>query len=524
MKGDFKTLLRNFCLDSSVLGLKYFYIYPDPVSRCYWAVSIVLAFFMSCALSILLYNRFAEMPTRIAVENQYASIHDVPYPAITICSPNQITISSLEHFEKTLAPEIMGMVPQRCDDFLKLCYLKRKRYPNCKGLFEPILTKHGMCCIFNSIYRYNDKIRNEKVPDFVPHTTFRGGLAEALTVVADYNPENALSGTLLLAGAVRIMFTMPDEFPADDESNLVRAYTESFHSIHATYTYCSEEVTTLPYWRSAAGVLESSLRYRFSDNYFPISVRMDRRNYSRRRQCYFEDEYFLPFFHHFHNSDCDLLCYVHSIEDICHCTMMYMPNVWPGRACNITSIDCIVKAKLEMTKQGSAGLCICLRDCVSYRYRVELSIGNLMALPNLHTSYFAENKQRQFWQTLCAGIQFNKSTSILHFFHNSVLVKQKQETVMSLISLASNLGGVFGLCLGCSVMSVLEIFYYLHSAIRNKIQDHFQRLRARKNRVDFIHEEWVNKNKSRESYKNFHRNRFHKQPIFSNRKQRPIII
>ncbi|CAH2222627.1 jg16554 [Pararge aegeria aegeria] len=72
------------------------------VGRCYWAVSIVLAFFMSCALSILLYNRFAEMPTRIAVENQYASIHDVPYPAITICSPNQITISSLEHFEKTL--------------------------------------------------------------------------------------------------------------------------------------------------------------------------------------------------------------------------------------------------------------------------------------------------------------------------------------------------------------------------------------------------------------------------------------
>ncbi|CAH2217072.1 jg23419 [Pararge aegeria aegeria] len=76
-----------------------------------------------------------------------------------------------------------------------------------------------------------------------------------------------------------------------------------------------------------------------------------------------------------------------------------------------------------MTKQGSAGLCICLRDCVSYRYRVELSIGNLMALPNLVQNPYA-------------GIQFNKSTSILHFFHNSVLVKQKQETVMSLISLA----------------------------------------------------------------------------------------
>ncbi|XP_052744148.1 uncharacterized protein LOC112058382 [Bicyclus anynana] len=378
---------------------------------------------MAFVLSLLLYTRFADIPTRVAIENQYASIHNMSFPAITICSPNQITISSAKHFQKTLvegnitvdlksvlprllgfyelfgdkrpeelanlqslitlnrysdlvfhkmmarpfgisafspyqivqALEVMGMVPQSCEDFLKLCYLKQKPYPSCRGLFQPILTKHGMCCIFNSIYKYNYKtsFRNERVQNFEPYKASVGGMGDDLTVVTDYEPNNALSGTLVLAGAVRvrkIMFTEPNEFPADDESNLVHPYSESFHSIQATYTYCSDEVTTLPYWS---------------------------------RQCYFHDEYNLPYFKEFHNSECDLLCFVHAVESFCHCTMIYTPHLRAHRACNITSIDCIVQTTLEMNKWHRADSCECLRDCVSVRYHVEVSIGNLQALPYL---------------------------------------------------------------------------------------------------------------------------------------------
>ncbi|XP_069360647.1 sodium channel protein Nach-like isoform X3 [Maniola hyperantus] len=415
----------------SLLSTDQYFIYK----RCFWAVSLVLTLFMSFILTLFLYNRFADMPTRIAIENQYAPIRNVSFPAITVCSPNQVTLSAVKHLERTLvdgnmtidmknflprllgfyelfgnnntqelikfqnllslnrynALQVLSLLPQRCDDFLRLCYVGGHRYPNCKGLFRPILTKHGMCCIFNSVYQYDDKsFRNERVSHFVPHKAATGGIFDGLTVVTDYDPASALTGTLLIAGAIRTMFTASHEFPADDETSLVHAYSESFHSIHATYTYCSEDVIALPYGS---------------------------------RQCYFEDERYLPHFGRYHNSDCDLLCVVHSIERLCRCTMPYLPYVRLSRACNVSNIDCIVQANKDLNKWHNTETCVCLRDCVSMRYQVDVTIGNLMALPHMiHNPY--------------SGLQFNKSTSALNFFCNTVHVTQKQETVTSLITIS----------------------------------------------------------------------------------------
>lgn len=33
MKGNFRKLLRKFCLEGTILGLKYFYLYSDRFSR-----------------------------------------------------------------------------------------------------------------------------------------------------------------------------------------------------------------------------------------------------------------------------------------------------------------------------------------------------------------------------------------------------------------------------------------------------------------------------------------------------------
>ena len=57
---------------------------------------------MSFLLTILLYNRFAEMPTRVTIESQFEPVENLPYPAITLCSPNQMTISALNYFSRNL--------------------------------------------------------------------------------------------------------------------------------------------------------------------------------------------------------------------------------------------------------------------------------------------------------------------------------------------------------------------------------------------------------------------------------------
>ncbi|XP_063831688.1 sodium channel protein Nach-like [Ostrinia nubilalis] len=496
--------------------MKYFYVYPDPISRSFWAVLVAAMFMMAWFLTYLLYMRFADMPTRITIENQYESIKDLPYPTITICSPNKITIAAVHHLNKTLVDgnvtadldriipivlgfydpalqssddtahqlqslidlnrytttEVMAMLPQQCDEFLQMCQLGHTRYPHCRGLFDPVLTTYGLCCSFNSKYHYvKSNKRNEVKANFTSRLAFSSSLNNAFTVVVDYNPAGAIDRTILAAGGIRymskVLFTDHTEFPAEDVSNLVLTNTESLHIIHATHTYCSEDVKVLP-----------------------VSS----------RKCYLQDERHLPYFHDYHNSDCDHVCFADSIKNYCgcelfylpyvrlthvcnaskikcigetkrhycDCELFYLPNVRLTHVCNASKIKCIGETKLSRHPPQKASTCKCLRDCESRRYTVELSTGNLDALPYMFNDMYRD-------------IKFNKSTAIMHFFFpNSVYVKQKQETVISIVTLASNLGGVFGLCVGVSFISALELPFYIYMAIKNNIK---YQMRKRSGRI-----------------------------------------
>ncbi|XP_028040770.1 sodium channel protein Nach-like [Bombyx mandarina] len=259
---------------------------------CFWALNLAMVLSLACTLTWLLYNRFNEIPTRITIENQYEPVQNLPHPAITICSPNQITASGLKHLNKTLvdgnltinleetipkllgfytilknanitllahlqsllddnrydAPEVMGALPQKCDNFLKLCYLERRKYPKCNKLFRPIITAYGICCSFNSFYEFKEK-RNVPINNFKPFMIRGSEFHDGLTVVVDSDPENSVPHTVLYAGAIKVMYSDWTEFPVDHESILVEPGTETYHLIHATYTYCSDDVKALPSWR-----------------------------------------------------------------------------------------------------------------------------------------------------------------------------------------------------------------------------------------------------------------------------------
>ncbi|KPI92428.1 Sodium channel protein Nach [Papilio xuthus] len=434
MKGNFKTLLRRFCLEGSVLGLKYFYLYPDPVSRCFWGITLLLCGMGACLLTLLLHRRFMETPTHITIENQFEPIYNLPYPAITLCSPNQITASAVEHFKQTLVVSVMSLLAQNCNTFLKRCFFQNKLYP-CEELFEPVLTKLGVCCAFNSIYKFVNNKRNEKKPNFIKHKSKINRLKHGLTVIVDYDPYNAVDGTVQHAGATRIVFTDWSEFPLEVESVLAHPGIEAFLLISATYTYCSEEVATLP--------IDS-------------------------RKCVFEDEVILPHFWKYHHTDCELNCLVSKVESECHCVVFYVPNVSPHQVCNFTKIPCITDVKYQMTEESSASWCGCQRDCVSRRYSVEHFNGNLQAVQHVRLD------------DRYSGVVLNESTTVMHFFFpKTSFVRQKQETVMSLTNFVSNLGGVFGLCLGCSFISLFEICFYIYTAIKNHIRRRTTRRRRR---------------------------------------------
>ncbi|XP_014372047.2 pickpocket protein 11 [Papilio machaon] len=122
--------------------------------------------------------------------------------------------------------------------------------------------------------------------------------------------------------------------------------------------------------------------------------------------------------------------------------------------------------------EAPASWCDCKRDCVSRRYSVDHYHGNLQAV------------QHVMINDRYAGVVLNESTTVMHFFFpKATFVRQKQETVMSLVNFVSNLGGVFGLCLGCSFISLFEICFYIYIAIKNHIQK--RRTTRRRRRIGY---------------------------------------
>ncbi|XP_045502855.1 sodium channel protein Nach-like [Colias croceus] len=264
------------------------------------------------------------------------------------------------------------------------------------------------------------------------------GLSGSLIVTTDYDPDSAIDGSIVDSGASRVSVIQPSDFPDVENAKLVPSNLESFNFIHPTYTYLSDDVAALP--------LSS-------------------------RNCYSRDEITVRFFHEYSKSDCDLLCEVEEIERRCHCLMIYVPHVKTKLACNTTDINCIISVKTKYSEWFNEEKCHCPRDCSSFEYRIEATLGNLLSV-------------RQIAHNMYGYLNLNKSSTILHFnIPRTVYVRQRQETVMSLITLCSNLGGVFGLCMGCSAVSLFEILYYLYIAIKMRMENK----RTRRMRKGAVH-------------------------------------
>ncbi|KAH9630818.1 hypothetical protein HF086_001046, partial [Spodoptera exigua] len=59
------------------------------------------------------------------------------------------------------------------------------------------------------------------------------------------------------------MYTDYTEFPSDDELSYIDGYGESFHILSATYTYCSDEVKSLPVWSEGLDLNNSTSAFHF---------------------------------------------------------------------------------------------------------------------------------------------------------------------------------------------------------------------------------------------------------------------
>ncbi|KAI4498236.1 hypothetical protein M0802_006722 [Mischocyttarus mexicanus] len=149
-------------------------------------------------------------------------------------------------------------------------------------------------------------------------------------------------------------------------------------------------------------------------------------------------------------------CFIHCREAItrklCGCvpfSASVMETNTDLRICNLTHISCLARITLQtytLTLQDSE--CDCLPDCEKISYKVAVT-----KLPMSAIQY----SPGKFYK---AAAQISNATILHVTYAKHSATFERRELVLSWINLISSLGGVFSLFLGCSFISLVEIFYF----------------------------------------------------------------
>ena len=170
------------------------------------------------------------------------------------------------------------------------------------------------------------------------------------------------------------------------------------------------------------------------------------RNYSpERRQCFYEDERYLKFFKVYTQSNCELECLTNYTLKACGCVKFSMPRDKNTSICNFERIKCFKEAELDFITKKSFDIlmpkkilkeieCNCMPSCTSIKYDYEfIKQSELVARYSVYLN--------------------------VKFIESKVPTTVRSE-LFGLFEFIGNCGGLMGLFMGVSFLSVIELIYY----------------------------------------------------------------
>lgn len=164
-----------------------------------------------------------------------------------------------------------------------------------------------------------------------------------------------------------------------------------------------------------------------------------------------------------------------------------MPRSPGTRICVVKDINCYTDAEENlMTRQYNYGRedvdrniqitskCNCLPGCTSINYDAEISQGGY----DFHNYIMSRNDN---YSKEISKYQF----AVLRiFFKETQFITSKRSELYGLTDFIANCGGLLGLFIGVSTLSIVEIFYYL--TIR--LTKHFKKMSFRKKNKEPVHQ------------------------------------
>ncbi|XP_053658997.1 pickpocket protein 28-like [Anopheles marshallii] len=512
-------VFREYCANSSIHGVRYFD--RDERTSCerFWWLVVFLLSMAGCGVMIYkTYVKWNQVPIIVTFSEKTTPVWDMHFPAITICPETKISVAKFNFTaevndllgmfrfaNRTIREDLVGQikaVSQLCNFMFHemndwLNYINGTE-DNVVGVMKNLSLARKeviVVCIYGNAYTY--------CLDYISETITEEGLCYTFNM----RPESEI----FRKGALHTEYNYTEDWytrhysrhVAHDEELPLYARGAGLHAGLMLYLKHSRDntdymctVRTSPSFRSFGNLLSHLLSQGFSqgykvmihdpDEYPQVSMRNMRlplgneisialkpqmivtsqsaADYSwEKRQCFFNHERRLRFFQIYNQQNCELECLTNVTLELCKCVRFSMPRANETKVCALSMWHCMNSAKWFLRPVNREALqhhehltemvkrCNCLPACSSVHYDAEVTQTTLDM-----ESFLRAHKDLQ-------PDAFNDFmlTTVAIYFKESYFITSKRSELYGWVDFLANCGGLLGLFMGVSFLSLLEIFYFL---------------------------------------------------------------
>ncbi|XP_076650925.1 pickpocket protein 28 isoform X2 [Halictus rubicundus] len=485
---EIKAALEQYCTNTSLHGLRYVGDSNLTIAeRVFWMIAFTLAVLVASYFIWLLYRKWVTTPIIISLSPEPVPLDEFPFPSVTVCNMNnakkseaarinagkdnrkkllledrcstEANFTAYDLDESTITWDNMLHftinVSQSCGEMLHMCQW-HGNINDCEKLFNPTMTDEGLCCNFNSVHKkylfYNPQDWSDLNNTFPSNSI-------------DWNPETGYDVKML------------------NESMPLRPYgagqsyglTLSLDADIAEY-YCSS-TASVGFKMLLHNPVETPkiAEYAFAitpgeETRIIVTPRISTASKSiisipqRKRKCFFTSERKLRYYRTYTQRNCVLECEANFTQKMCHCVQYYMPQSSNTPICEKKDDQCATAARRAMEVKlydddngiifinaSEIQSCNCYPGCFEINYNVEISQSKID--PSFRIGDYYVKKDKEY---------FSKNMAVVHvFFVESQFTKYVKNELFGFAEFLSSTGGLLGLFMGFSFMSLVEIGYFI---------------------------------------------------------------
>ncbi|KAK5641660.1 hypothetical protein RI129_010207 [Pyrocoelia pectoralis] len=493
---NFSDYFSEYSGNSSIHGIKYIGEKKRTIiEKLWWSVAILASLYLCIFTIIKTYQKWQSSPVIVSFARSPTPVWNIPFPAVTICSETKTKQSIFNYTDvynryehgKNISTEENAMLERIslvCDSHLHLSgndtidyetidFLAKVAPPfdeifyeckwmnqirNCSQLFTPTLSEDGICFTFNMLDReelYTNTVflNGEYLHHETKSTNWTLEDGYPPNVGKDAYPMRAISAGQ--GAGLSVLLRLYEK----DLDYVCRGPVQGFKVLlhhPAEVPRVSQQYFRAPLNQESIVAIKPDMMTTSDGlkDYHP-----------HRRQCYFEHERQLRFYQVYTQKNCEVECLTNYTLDYCGCVSYHMPHDENTKLCSSGKTLCVYQASVSLLmddinnkfttdaqERNSTGHqeCDCLQACTSLTYNSENS-----------QAEFAWYKVFEATKANFQGLTGANLTSVTLFFKEMQFITSERNELYGPTDFLANCGGLLGLFMGFSFLSVIEIVYFL---------------------------------------------------------------